>query len=124
VAALLPRPSPGQGLPAELRALHPGVLVTGQVDALVVRAPAAFDAALLPVLAWLAGVAAAAWLFARQQRRFVAGLGPLVRGPDGHWRGARVPGPAVVGALRPRIVLPADFEARHGADEAALVVEH
>jgi len=124
VAALLPRPSPGQGLAAELGALHPGVLVTGQADALVVRAPGAFDGTLLPVLAWLVGVAAAAWLFARQQRRFVAGLGPLARDVDGHWRGAHVPGPAVVGALRPRIVLPADFEARHGADEAALVVEH
>src|SRR5690606_34547293 len=60
VAALLPRPSPGQGLAAELGALHPGVLVTGQADALVVRAPGAFDGTLLPVLAWLVGVAAAA----------------------------------------------------------------
>ena len=123
-AALLPRPAPGQGLATELLALHPGVLVTGQVEALVVRPASTPDGSLLLALGWLAGVAAAAWLFARQQRRFVAGLGRLARDADGHWRGARVPGPAVVGALRPRIVLPADFESRHAPDEAALVIEH
>ena len=35
-----------------------------------------------------------------------------------------MPGPLVVGALRPRILLPLDFEARHAPDEARLVIAH
>ncbi|NLA69182.1 MAG: biotin transporter BioY, partial [Gammaproteobacteria bacterium] len=124
LAAALPRPQPAQVLVPELIPLHPGTFVAIGAAAPQLPATGGMDGSLLLVLAWLAGCALAAVGFIRQQRRFVAGLGVLARDRHGHWRGAGVPAPAVVGALRPRIVLPADFEARHAADEAALVLAH
>jgi len=124
-AAALPRPGVGQGLAPDLVSLHPGVLVVASADPSRAMAGVhGIDWALVLVAAWLSGAVLAAWRAARQQRRFVAGLGPLERDAAGHWRGERVHGPAVVGALRPRIVLPVDFEACHAAAEAALVIAH
>lgn len=61
-----------------------------------------------PVLAlWLAGALATVTLFALRQRRLPADLGP-----------------AVIGLLRPRILLPADFAHRYSAEEQALVLAH
>jgi hypothetical protein len=61
---------------------------------------------------WLAGIAAfAAWLGWRQYR-FIK----LARQGQA--------GPAVVGWLRPSMVLPADFEARFAADEREAVIAH
>lgn len=62
------------------------------------------------LLVWLAGAAFALAAMLHGQRRFLAN--------------AAEAGPAVVGVLRPRIVLPADFEARYTPDERALVVAH
>ena len=62
----------------------------------------------MPVLGlWLAGVLATAALFVLRQRRLPADLGP-----------------AVIGLLRPRILLPADFARRYSAEERALVLAH
>ena len=122
--AALPRPGAGQGLAPELLALHPGVLVVAAADAAPAAAAAAIEWRWLLAGAWLLGTTLHALWFARQQRRFVSGLGLLRRDARGLWRGDRVPGPAVVGALRPRIVLPVDFESRLGTGEAALVLAH
>ncbi|MCK9539681.1 M56 family metallopeptidase [Dokdonella sp.] len=75
---------------------------------------------------WLIGAAGtAAWL-AVQQRRYLGSLGQLAARA-----GTRVvqsesvfAGPALVGALRPCIVLPADFERRYDAREQALILAH
>lgn len=76
---------------------------------------------------WLAGVAAsAAWTW-RLQHRFVASLGRLepVAGTPRVWRAASAgAGPAVVGALRPRIVTPSDFESRFDAAERDVILAH
>lgn len=78
-----------------------------------------------PLLLWMAGAIACAMLFARQQRRFVAGLGRLSRGGGGLLHAERGAGcPAVVGAWSPRIVLPPDFDARYPAHEGELVLAH
>ncbi|MFZ7095784.1 M56 family metallopeptidase [Luteimonas dalianensis] len=122
--AALPRPGTGQSLAPELLALHPGVLVVATVEGAPGAAGAAVGWPLLLAGGWLLGAVLFALCFMRQQRRFVAGLGRLRREAGGVWRGANVPGPALVGALRPRIVLPMDFESRLGADEAALVLAH
>lgn len=125
LAAALPRPRVEQVLAPQLLALHPGMLVVaGQGTATDGFASAGVDWVLLLAVAWLTGTVLAALRFARQQRGFIAALGPLQRDAAGIWRGARVHGPAVVGGLRPRIVLPADFETRHAPDEVALVVAH
>lgn len=75
---------------------------------------------------WLSGALLAAVALARRQRRFVRGLGALHA-----WEGSRVfraergDGlPALVGLLRPRIVVPHDFAERYTADERRLVLAH
>ncbi len=73
---------------------------------------------------WLAGALAMLGWQLWLQRRFHAGLGPLTRRPDGHYQALATRGlPAVVG-LRPRIVLPGDFEQRYEPIERELVLAH
>jgi beta-lactamase regulating signal transducer with metallopeptidase domain len=74
---------------------------------------------------WAAGAFISfAWLIWRQQR-YVASLGRLDREAAGVFRAQRSGvGPALIGALRPRIVLPADFESRFSAGERALILSH
>ena len=122
--AALPRPGVGQVLAPELLALHPGMLVMAAVEVAPATAGATIEWPLLLAGTWLLGAVLSTLWFARQQRRFVTGLGRLRRDAQGTWRGDRVPGPAVVGALRPRIVLPVDFESRLGTDAATLVLAH
>jgi TonB family protein len=77
-------------------------------------------------LPWAWGSGALAMLLALvwQQRRFLAGLGPLRRRPDGYHQSLATRGlPAVVG-LWPRIVLPGDFEQRYSESERQLVLAH
>ena len=76
---------------------------------------------------WLVGTIAAATLFALRQARFVKSLGRLAPSPTdrallvGQHTGA---GPMLLGALRPRIVAPADFEARFQGPARELVLAH
>lgn len=76
---------------------------------------------------WLVGVAAAFCVFASRQARFLRSLGRLV--PFGADRSVLRAegsgfGPAVIGALRPRIVVPADFEAQVDDRARAVVLTH
>src|SRR5690606_24396446 len=76
------------------------------------------------LLAWLAGATVFVLWQVAAQRRFRRSLGAVRVDGDGHMRAEASAGlPAVVG-LRARIVLPADFEARYGADERALILAH
>ena len=75
--------------------------------------------------AWVCGALAMAFWLLRQQRRFVRELGPLQRRADGCWQSPQVAGlPAVIGVLRPKIVLPAGFEQRYEMHERQLVLLH
>jgi bla regulator protein blaR1 len=77
------------------------------------------------LLAWACGVVAMALWMWRLQRRFVSGLGPLAARGDGMFEAASASAsPAVIGAWKPRIVLPADFDARYPAGEGTLVIAH
>jgi beta-lactamase regulating signal transducer with metallopeptidase domain/ankyrin repeat protein len=61
---------------------------------------------------------------AERQRRFVRSLGRL-RGEAGVFHAERPGvGPAVIGALAPRLVLPADFAMRFTREEQALILAH
>ena len=83
-----------------------------------------FDLALL-LAPWAAGSALATLYFVLLQRRFRRRLGRLRELPDGTLLAERTDvGPAVLGALRPRIVLPADFHTRYSPDEQALILAH
>jgi TonB family protein len=77
------------------------------------------------LLAWAAGALALLLVLGWRQRRFVRALGPL------RAQGGRVfvaegcAGlPATFGVLRPRIVLPADFDSRYSPAQQRLVLAH
>lgn len=74
---------------------------------------------------WLAGALLVALHLFRQQRRFQRGLGTLQQRSDGLWQAQSVSGlPAVMGVLKPRIVLPLGFEQRYSPAEQELVLLH
>lgn len=77
---------------------------------------------------WALGALVAGVIVLWRQHRFVSALGPLRRetlagGQVFHSERSDV-GPVLVGALRPRIVLPGDFTRRFTAEEQAVVVAH
>lgn len=86
------------------------------------------DAELWPGLlaaVWLAGALAAAALQLRTQRRFERAMGRLARRTDGSWQASGDPGlPALVGVLRPRIVVGPDFDLRFSPAERDLILQH
>ncbi len=114
VAAALPHPQRGV-------AALPDV-VARLVPALQSAAPAVAPArggtgGVLLLAGWALVAAALAVLIAWRQRRFQAQVSTSGRLPAGA-------GPAVLGILRPRVVLPADFEQRFDATERGLMLAH
>ncbi len=75
---------------------------------------------------WIVGALTAIGLLAWRQARFMASLGRLTPLSErGLFRAERAGvGPAVVGVLKPKVVAPADFEARYTEDERALILAH
>lgn len=134
LATSLPRPTvvtDAAPVEATVLVLEPAVTPVADRGDEVAQAATAAPSALPPRTTdwlfpvWLAGaLALVAWL-ADQQRGFLRRLGPLRRRDDGSYQASsRRIGPAVVGALRPRIVLPADFEQRYDPQQRALVLAH
>ncbi len=106
--------------PAQLATVGTASISLQTIEATVPR-----DAS-TPLLAlWLLGSLACTVHFIGQQRRFRRLLGPLRERPDGHRAAtSSLVGPAVLGLLRPRIVLPADFEQRFDAEQQTLILAH
>lgn len=100
--------------------------VAGITIGAVLDAAASTPARLPGVLwAWLAGAIATALVLGLQQHRFQRSLGRLQPRAGATWQAERGDaGPAVVGLLRSRIVLPSDFETRYDALERELVLRH
>ncbi len=74
---------------------------------------------------WACGVAVVVAYQWRLQRRFLMSLGRLRIEASGLWRAQIRHGlPALIGAFRPRIVLPVDFESRYDPHERALMLAH
>jgi TonB family protein len=74
---------------------------------------------------WITGAAIATIFYAVQQRRFISRLGRLSQRADGlHQAGVCAGLPAVIGVLRPRIVVPSDFDSRYSEQERRLVLQH
>lgn len=86
-----------------------------------------FDLGALWLPLWLSGLGAMLVLSWRQQRRFERGLGRLhaLPGEARAWRADASSGlPALVGLLRPRIILPADIDARFDDEQCGLMLAH
>jgi beta-lactamase regulating signal transducer with metallopeptidase domain len=75
------------------------------------------------VLIWIAGVAAVFVMTLVQQQRSMRAFGAMTRGETG-LRAAAAAGPAVIGLLRPRVVIPDDFEDRFSERERELILAH
>lgn len=111
-APSLADPTPLQAGAAAGRAIRQGLDTRADLSALLAAV-------------WAAGVGLTAAVLVRRQIRFLAGLGRLQAVGAGHYRAERPDvGPAVVGALRPRIVTPADFEARFTPLERDVILAH
>ncbi len=124
LAVLLPAPV------REVATLTRGTLVAMGVAPLQAL-PTEYVAAGLPdyrlwlPLLWSCGVVVAALLFQRMQRRYLHALGKLSPTGNGVFVSQATGScPAVVGAWKPRIVLPADFETRYPAREGEMVMAH
>lgn len=83
------------------------------------------DLSLILAAIWIVGVVAALTVLASRQVAFLRVLGKLRHEGEGVLRSAATGvGPAIVGAVRPKIILPGDFESRFDADERELVLAH
>ena len=76
------------------------------------------------VATWAGGVLVSAAVLWVMQVRFRKGLGSLTQ-RNGLWYAQRADvSPAVMGLLRPTVVVPADFESRYTAEEQMLILAH
>ncbi len=118
IASLLP------GRVVETAAV-PGMLQAVARPVATVPVEAIVDRSHWWLAAWLIGVVAMALRLWWQQRRFERALGELRPLRDRLWRAQASHGlPAVVGAVRARIVLPADFAERYDSEQRGLMLAH
>jgi len=126
--ALVPVAAIGVLLPAATTPMSVPIaqaVVAVQTAMPIASVAAAVDWSLWLGFAWMTGALVVALWFARQQRRFRSGLGPLQRRADGLQQAQVVDGlPAAMGLWKPAIVLPADFDARYSSEQRTLMVAH
>lgn len=123
LAVLLPAPSQSVEMATVVVPDTLNHAVAGAVVALT-GTSASMNYAVIGLLLWVAGALLMLALTVRRQRAFVRSLGSLRSLPNGTYRSASVIEPMLVGAWRPRVVLPADFETRYTPEECALVLAH
>jgi bla regulator protein blaR1 len=87
-------------------------------------ASASSNGATIALVVWALGAVIMLAVAVARQLAFVRSLGSLSRLPNGTYRSTSAIEPMVVGALRPRVVIPPDFESRYTTDERALVLAH
>jgi beta-lactamase regulating signal transducer with metallopeptidase domain len=121
VAAWLPAPSPllqvtAVQMPVQIRSVLAADFGAARPDGAVLGD--------LAVGLWFLGALAMVIALVARQRSFRRSLGTLRRDDDGLHRSADVAAPMLVGAWRPRVVVPVDFEVRYSADERELVLAH
>jgi len=121
LAALLPRPRL-DAVPVLTNGPHAAL---GTLVSDLAAAPTASITSTWLLCAWLAGALVTLVVVWRTQARFMARLGTLVARSDGTWQAhSDRTGPALVGALAPRIIVPGDFEQRYSARERELILAH
>ena len=124
LATLLPAPARPLIPALQVAPSAPSSSATIELRAVVAQA-VSFDWQPWLLALWIAGALALVVVFARQQRRYLKNLGVLSADNHGALRAQATDGcPALVGALRPRIVVPSDFESRYTPRERELVLAH
>jgi bla regulator protein blaR1 len=121
IVLLLPAPNPG------FKAVLPVPLSIPSITAhtALVSISSGLDWEMWLLYTWAIGAFLLTWRLAHQQRRFTASLGPLIRDDGDILRAAYPTGcPVVIGILRPRIVVPSDFDTRYASEEQALILAH
>jgi beta-lactamase regulating signal transducer with metallopeptidase domain len=88
----------------------------------VIYVPGAVGAA--AGVAWALGAGATLAVMGLRQRSFARSLGTLAAAADGTWRSRHVVEPMLMGVLRPKVLVPIDFEVRYSAEERELVLAH
>lgn len=120
IATLLPNPQPSFELISLDTRILPGAQ-TASVDS--VQQDSSGPGWL--IYPWLIGVMASLGLMLVRELRFRASLGPLKPCSNGCWRAVRpLASPALIGLIRPRIVIPPDFEQRWNSRQRELVLAH
>jgi beta-lactamase regulating signal transducer with metallopeptidase domain len=101
-------------------------VASGVPDALVsITATGASGNYVVALLAvWIAGAFLMATWLVRRQRTFLSSLGQLTANADGTFRSARIEAPMLVGAWRPRVIVPTDFETRYSEPDRLLMLAH
>ncbi|HVS78467.1 MAG TPA: M56 family metallopeptidase [Steroidobacteraceae bacterium] len=123
IAWVLPRAAPPSGAAAALAQGFFVWLWTG-LDRLISAIGVSDRLGTAAFALWAVGALAALASTVARQRAFARSLGCLVQWPDGTWRSHGVAEPMLVGALRPRILVPLDFERRFTAEEREFVLAH
>lgn len=128
VAALLPGPAAPALTFIAMAPVHAFVDAAAPLrEAMRGEADDAFDVVPALLALWAFGAVLMAVVFMLQQRRYRASLGRLSRFVGGRpifRSSSNEAGPALVGAWRPRIVLPADFYERFAPMERELILAH
>ena len=121
VAVMLPSPR----IETSVALVAPrGKAATTEASPVAAAAPR-FDATPWLIHGWALGSIGFAATLVRRQRRFRRTLGALQPQADGSWRAQNaLAGPAVIGAVRGRVVVPADFDERYTPLQRDLVLRH
>lgn len=117
LAAALPASPPAIALRAEVVTRLEPLRAAAPVAPALPQRP---DRSLMLAGLWATGALAGLLRLAQLQRRYQRGL--HLRG--GRWQSPAGSGPALVGLLKPRLALPADFEQRFDARQRELVLAH
>lgn len=120
-AALLPSPVPSwAGVDVSDLA---GVSLTATLGSVsYVDSSARFAELMLGI--WASGALLSLLWHFRSHRAFLRSLGETSAAADGTHRSTTVQGPLLVGLLRPKVILPMDFEAVYDPEERRMVLAH
>jgi beta-lactamase regulating signal transducer with metallopeptidase domain len=123
LALAVPRVAQPNG---ETAMLPPDVFawVWARVGALLAAIHVSDRLGVLALALWAAGACATLAVMVLRQRSFARSLGTLIALPDGTWRSRAVTEPMLIGALRPRVLLPLDFEQCYNPEEREFVLAH
>ncbi|PRC90901.1 M56 family metallopeptidase [Solimicrobium silvestre] len=119
LTCLLPLLIPRANLP--LPALHLPAFTT---NAIALAPTSTIDTALLITALWIIGILFSLGLLYWRQMQFMRSLGRIEKIGDIYTAQAHDICPALVGILRPKIVVPGDFASRYTAIEQVLILAH